>query len=551
MIPKYVRQYIQSYKDGDILLNEERKLLIEHLELNILYNEELYFDMEQIKQCIKFIETFFFPLQAFQKFLICFIFLFEKDTGEVYHDQHFWLVARGAGKNGLISALSAYFTSPLHGIQEYKGVVVATSEKQAKTSFNEFYNMVKRNNLEDTSDNDGYYTLTKMQITGIDTQSEFEYATSNAKTKDGGREGFVIYDEIHQYENREIIDVFSGGLGKVKHPREFYISTDGFVREGVLDKLKERSMAILKGETPEDRLFPFICKLDKPEEVDDENMWAKANPMFESPMSDYAKGLFRKVKSQYTDLKYEPSGRQAFMTKRMNIPEVDLSQVVASYDDILKTNKEIPILKNKTAIGGLDYASIKDFAAVGLLFKKDDEVIWLSHSFARKGYLDQANLKPPIKEWERQGLLTIVDEPTINPAHIINWFIEKREQYNIQKVVADNFRMDLLRPLFEDAGFDIEVIRNPRGVHSLLAPRVETLFANHKITFGDNPLMRWYTNNVAVKIDKQGNKTFEKKDEHRRKTDGFQAFIHALYKVDEIQEIDVSNALKMLKMINF
>ena len=79
MIPKYVRQYIQSYKDGDILLNEERKLLIEHLELNILYNDELYFDMEQIKQCIKFIETFFFPLQAFQKFLICFIFLFEKE----------------------------------------------------------------------------------------------------------------------------------------------------------------------------------------------------------------------------------------------------------------------------------------------------------------------------------------------------------------------------------------------------------------------------------------------------------------------------------------
>lgn len=56
-------------------------------------------------------------------------------------------------------------------------------------------------------------------------------------------------------------------------------------------------MSILNGETPDDRLFPFICKLDDPLEVDNPEMWEKANPMFSKPMSDYAQGLFRKVKT--------------------------------------------------------------------------------------------------------------------------------------------------------------------------------------------------------------------------------------------------------------
>lgn len=502
----------------------------------------------------RFHRTILFQVTTFSKILKAFVFLFDEED-ELYFEQFFWLVARGAGKNGLISGLSTYFISELHGIDNYDGTVVANTEKQAKTSFEEMHRMIIKHGLYEGNINDvegeGVFDLTKQRITSTQTQSKFEFATSNAGSKDGGREGFIIYDEVHRYENNDIVDVFSSGLGKVKHPREFFIGTDGFVREGFLDKMKERSKEILEGRATDDRLFPFICRLDKREEKDDPSTWSKANPMFEEPMSDYGKRLYRKVLNQYKDLKHSPSGYENFMTKRMNLPEEDSSKIVASRDDVLATKRDIPPLKNKTAIGGVDYASIKDFAAVGLLFKQGDNVVWLSHSFARKEYLDQAQLKPPIKEWERQGHLTIVDEPSINPAHIVGWFIQMREKYAIQKVVADNFRMDLMRPLFEEAGFEIEVLRNPRGVHSKLAPRIETLFANHRIIFGDNPLMRWYTNNVAVQVKKDGNKEFVKKDEHRRKTDGFHAFLHALYSVDELQEIDLDKAFDLLDQLNF
>jgi phage terminase large subunit-like protein len=101
--------------------------------------------------------------------------------------------------------------------------------------------------------------------------------------------------------------------------------------------------------------------------------------------------------------------------------------------------------------------------------------------------------------------------------------------------------LDLVRTALEAEGFELEFIRNPKAIHFLLAPRVETLFAKSNIIFDDNRLMRWYTNNVYVHIKKDGNgnKEYLKKDEFRRKTDGFQAFIHSLFKADELLVDDV------------
>lgn len=37
------------------------------------------------------------------------------------------------------------------------------------------------------------------------------------------------------------------------------------------------------------------------------------------------------------------------------------------------------------------------------------------------------------------------------------------------------------------------------------------MFAKHNVIYGDNPLMRWFTNNVAVKVKPDGNKEYIKK----------------------------------------
>ena len=61
------------------------------------------------------------------------------------------------------------------------------------------------------------------------------------------------------------------------------------------------------------------------------------------------------------------------------------------------------------------------------------------------------------------------------------------------------------------------------------------MFINHKIVFGDCPIMRWYTNN-AKKVSKGINYEYGKQEEHYRKTDGFMAFVAAATIKDEIKE---------------
>lgn len=526
---KYVDEYIQQFRKGKIKLNKERIMLIEFLEKHVLSRDDLYFDERQIENYIKFAGKWYFPLEVFQKFIAAFVFLYYKENDRNFFRKFLIMMGRGGGKNGFISTLTHYFISELHGISKYNVSIVANSEKQAKTSFNEVYDTI-----EGQAVLENLFYKTKVEIKSNATKSIMQFHTSNASTKDGLRDGCVIYDEIHQYETNEVVRVFSSGLGKVKNPREFFIGTDGYVREGYLDKMKERANNILEGKELSDSLFPFICKLDNDKEVSDSENWEKANPMFCEPRSEYAEGLFYIVKEEYKDLANDPSNREEFMTKRMNLPEVDLTKAVASWEDIEATDRPFPDLKHRICVGGLDFASIKDFAAVGLLFKVGDDYIWKTHSFVRKGFLDKVNLKAPIKKWEEDGLLTIVDEPVIDISNIVNWFIKMREDYGLTKIVADTFRLDLVKTALEAEGFELEFIRNPKAIHSLLAPRVETMFSKHQIIFGQNPLMRWYTNNVFVHIKKDGNKEYLKKDEFRRKTDGFQAFIHALFKADEI-----------------
>ncbi|PEP55815.1 terminase [Bacillus wiedmannii] len=540
---KYVEEYIELYRSGKVKFNKERELLIKYLEKYVLNRDDLYFDDEMIEDCINFGEKWYFPLQPFQKFLIAFVFLFYKKNGRVFYRKFLWMLGRGGGKNGLMSVVIHFLISELHGIPEYNISVVANSEEQAKTSPDEVKKTVRRNEVLKKA-----FKATESQTTSKATGSVLKFRTSNGDTKDGLRDGAVLFDEIHQYESNKDVRVHISGLGKKKNPREFYIGTDGYVRDGFLDRLKEKAMKVLNGESCPNAVFPFICKLNDETEVDDLDNWELANPMLSHPLSEYAEGLLETIKEEYEDLEDDPSNREEFMTKRMNLPVTNLERSVAKWSEILATNRPFPDLYAQECIGALDFASIRDFAACGLLFRQNGEYIFKTHSFVRKEFVDiyygyskkagefKKQKFAPIKEWEEQGLLTVVDEPTINPQHIVDWFVEMREQYGVKKIIADNFRMEAIRPLLVAEGFEIEVIRNPKAIHSLLAPRIEMAFANEQIVFGDNPLMRWYTQNVLVVIKGDGNKIYEKKEPVRRKTDGFQSFVHALYRADEIQE---------------
>ena len=540
-----IDDYIELAESRKIKVNKERSLLFKIIKEKIYPRDDLYFDNILIEKYIQFTEKNFFLLAKYQKFITPFIFLFRKEDGEPQFDEILLTLARGGGKNGFMSSRDAFFISPLYPVRDYDVTITANSEKQGKVSFEEVYETVQRRGLED------HYYLTKMSITGRGNNSVFSYRTNNPKTMDSARDGCLEFDEIHQFENDSAVKIQRSGLGKIAHARTFYNGTNGHVREGFYDKMIEKSMKILNGELEEFRLFPFICKLDDPEEVDDMSNWAKANPMLDET-TPYAKRLLARTKADYDDLELEPSGRQEFMTKRMNLPEADLEKDVTTRDKLLATLRDTDIeLVGRSCVAGFDYASIRDFASVGLLFKNGDDFIWRQHSFARKTFLDTFKIKAPIREWQEQGIFTVVDGPSIDPRLLVAKLNEWRKLYNIELVCADGFRMDLLKPLLEEAGFEFEFLRNPGAIQSKVAPIIEDGFANERFNFGNDRSMLWYTDNTFVKEDKDGNKRFLKKEPVRRKTDGFHAFIAALYKREIIQESTVGEFLDVIEDWDF
>lgn len=525
---KYIDEYINQVEGGELKTNQDIKDMIE-LVKEKLSQENVFIDNDAIDVAIEKIEEYFpFKLLLWQKFIIALIHCYYDDSTLIW-STFLIMMGRGGGKNGFISAVSWYLTTKFHGIQEYNIDIVANSESQAVTSFEDVYNVIDSNKKLKKA-----FKYTKEKIIYKKTKSYLKFNTSNAKTKDGLRPGCVVFDEIHEYENYDNIKVFTSALGKKKNPRTFYITTNGYVRGGVLDDYLDLSKEILNGEKPKSRMLPILFHLDNEDEVYNKAMWEKANPSI-----NYFPDLKIKMDEEFENMQSQPQLAIEFMTKRMNLPAQDTFTAVAEWDKILATNQPIPDLTGKFCIGAIDYASIRDFVGVGLLFKVGDKRVWIHHSFVHHKALNIKNrkIKFDIDEAVRRGLCTIIrNEDTIKPEYISNWFLEQSKQYNLMDVVADRYRKSILESKFKEVGLPLSDIGNGYITHHKLAPLIEQLFANEQIIYGDDMMMRWYTNNVYVEIDKKENKSYKKIEPKLRKTDGFFAFIHALSKESEIPE---------------
>ncbi len=440
-------------------------------------------------------------------------------------------VGRGAGKNGYLAFEDFAMLTPVNGIREYNIDIFANSEDQAKTTFQDVYGILEANKVKMAKQ----FKWNLEVITNIKTNSELRFRTSNPKTKDGGRPGKVDFDEYHQYENYKTIEVARTGLGKKKDPRTTIITTNGTVRDGPLDHLLNRAEGILAGNVPDNGLLPFICRLDDKEEVDDKRMWHKANPSLR-----YFPVLQSQMEREYADYKADNLGNSSFMTKRMNLPMGDTECAVTDWKNIAATAKEMPVLDGCSCIGALDYAMTDDFLAAGLLFEVEDFWYWITHTWVCRQSKDWSRIKFPIEEAAAKGYLTIVNGVEIPPELPAEWLSSMAGRYSIINVAYDKFRHTWIEKALRDVGFDadkdgsnnIKLIR-PSDIMQA-APLITSQFANQRIIWGENPLMRWYTNNAKQMLDARGNVTYGKIEPKSRKTDGFMAMVAAATQINGI-----------------
>lgn len=529
----YIDEYMDMVESGKIRACKEQFLLMDFLRWK-LDQPGVVIDSEAIYKSVeKPAEYFPFELFAWQRFVNAFIYGMRYEDGRLMFNRFLLLIGRGAGKNGYISYNSFYMMTGHHGIQNYDIDLVATSEDQAMRSFTDIKEDVLENPKHEKKLKKAFYK-SKTVIQHKGTKSNLVYNTSNARTKDGKRPGCNIFDEIHEYDDYGTIKVFTSALGKIEDPRTFFITTDGNIRGGPLDDLKEEAKRVLNKEVPKSTLFPFICKLDDPAEVEDEGNWEKANPSYR-----YNPNLQQQMRQEFEDMKFNVQMRMEFMTKRMNSPVQDTRKAVATYEDILATDQEFPDLSGYECMGGLDFAEIRDFCAVGALFKHEGKRYWKHHTFMHHSAPKLQAINPDIINLAiEKGLLTVVYDKSIDAKHVVGWFLKEVEENNyiFNKIVMDKYRASILEEAFKEAGFDVEIVRRGPSTHGMLSPLVDELFIKQEIVFGDDPLMRWYVNNVYKEQRANGNIEYMKIDKDKRKTDGFFAFLHALVLDGELYE---------------
>lgn len=538
-LPEAIQGWIDIVEKNIYPTCEEQKLLVKHVKW-CFENEDIYVDEEQLANYMGLGERYLpFKLFEWQKFVVALhdCTYWKKDGMPRWPDL-FCMLGRGAGKDGTIAYEALCLTSPYNGIKEYDVDICANNEEQAirpvqdLTGFFEEPGVIRKLKR--------FYHWTKERIVCTKTRSMIKGRTNSPKGKDGLRSGIVIFNEIHQYENYDNINVFTTGLGKKKHPRRSYYTTNGDVREGPLDDLIEESNNILRNGDDDYGLLPFICKLDKEEEVDVEEYWTKANPSL-----PYLPNLLMETRKEYREWKKNPDRLPAFMSKRMNLPQSSKESAAASWKDIAKTNRELPDMKGWTCTCGVDYAKTTDWVSVNLHFRKGELRYDMNHSWICAKSRDLPRIKAPWKEWVKKGMVTYVNDVEISPDLIAAYIAEMAKSYTISCVAIDTYRHALLKGALMKVGFSTEK-GNVKTISQMdilrTVPIIDHCFVNGYFVWGDNPVLRWATNNTKtirygknVGADK-GSFVYAKIEAKSRKTDPFMALVASMVVEEEVKE---------------
>lgn len=522
--------------DDEYPVCKEQKMLGNFVK-NVFETENLSINHEQLSKYLGYQKYFPYKLFEWEIFMFALHNCVYREDGLLRFPEAFLYMGRGGGKNGYLSFEDFCLLTPVNGVKDYHIDIFANSEDQAKTSFTDVYNVMERNERKLQK----FFKWNLEVITSKQTGSQLRFRTSNAKTKDGGRPGKVDFDEFHAYENYDVVRVAKTGLGKKEFPRSTIITTDGDVRDGPLDHMLARSKQILQGAIPDNGLLPFICKLDKKEEVGEERNWYKANPSLR-----YFPNLMDELRREYADYKMDNIGNAAFMTKRMNIPQGSMETEVTAWENIVACSRPAKRVPD-VWVAGMDFARTTDFVAGVLFGLAGDEWVWQQHTWVCSQCKDLSRIKFPIQDAVERGLITWVEDVEIPPELPAKWLSEQMATKRVIGVAIDDYRFGIMKKALEGVGFvagkDGNILQVKGRNIMQIAPRLIAKLNRQQVAFGDDALMRWYINNTKQLLDTRGNITFGKIEPKTRKTDGFMAAVAAVTMVDRLELEQANNAM--------
>lgn len=499
------------------------------------------FDEELGHKPIRFIEKFCKPskgakrqlvLQPWQHFIIGSLFGWvNKETKLRRFKESVIFVGRKNGKTTLISGVANYGVSQdkENGAEIH---MLANTMKQARLLFDESKAMIKaspqlRRNFRPQRD----------AILYDKTISKIEPQAADSEKLDGLNTHIGIFDEIHEFKDYKLISVIKNSRGARLQPLLIYITTAGYQLDGPLVDMVEAGKDTLDGIIEDERTFYFLASLDDEDDMNDRETWVKANPNLGVSIN------IDDMEEEWIKAKRTPAERGDFITKRFNIFANNDEMSFIDHATLQKNNEVISVdeLEGLPCTIGYDLSETEDFTSACATFALDNgKVAVLSHSWIPKHKVEYSNEKIPYREWEEAGYLTIQDTPYIDYNDVFDWILKINEHYPVEKITYDRANAFKLNQELKNYGFETEEVRQGAITLSPALKDLKEMFLDGKIIFNNNPLMKWYINNVQLKMDRNGN-WLPSKQSRYRKIDGFAAMLNTYTDIMNKVVTDVGN----------
>lgn len=449
----------------------------------------------------------------------------DKATGLRRFREGLIVVGRGNGKSTLMSGNSTYGACK-DGERGADVYLLANSKEQAGIVFEECKKQIKASPFlapRFRALRDGvYYDGNNATI---------KHRASDSRRLDGLNPHIAIFDEIHEFLDFRLINVVRRGMNKRSQPLALYITTMGTVLDGVLSSFYGLfSDALVDGilsQAVADRMFTFICELDRDDDIEDYSCWIKANPSLGVLLT------LDTLKADWERCKQTPQEKADFITKQLNVT-ADNSEAAYLTIDIIDRNRDtinLEMLRGRACYGGYDLSSREDFTAAVLLFPLDDGRFFiLHHSWTTRRKVDLNNEKIDYYNFAMLGLLTICDGEYVPQDEVFKWFKQMAEIYEIQSIGYDPANAIWLTRALEAEGFACQIVRQgPLTLNDPMKDFRENMLDGRVVTNND-PMLRWYMHNVRLRQDykdREKENWMPTKRNRYRKIDGFMATIDA------------------------
>jgi phage terminase large subunit-like protein len=436
-------------------------------------------------------------------------------------NKQYLIIARSAAKSLYASCIQSYFlnvdTSTTHQI------TTAPTMKQADEILSPIRTAIGRsrgplfkfltegsiNNTTGSSLNRVKLASTKRGVENFLTGSLLEVRPMSIDKLQGLRCKIATVDEWLSCDIREnVIGTIEQGAAKNDDYLIVAVSSEGTVRNGAGDSIKMEIMDTLKGELFNPHVSIWYYKLDSIDEVNQPEMWLKANPNLGCTVS-YETYELDKQRAERV-----PSSRNDILAKRFGIPMEGYTYYF-TYEETLPHRKRD--FWNMPCSMGCDLSQGDDFCAFTFLFPLRGGAFGVkTRNYISSSTLNKlpAAMRIKYESFMNEGSLIVLNGAVLDMMEVYEDLDKHitRCGYDIRSVGYDpyNAREFIERWMTENGQYGIEKVRQGARTESVPLGELKKLSEERLLIF-DEELMCFTMGNCITLEDTNGNRKLYKK----------------------------------------